>query len=135
MINQNDKQMLAKHKDAFETIYNSVDDLESVPAKAIKQLLETTLEIVPETITLYQCYPNPFNPSTEIRFSLPEATSVSLKVFDINGRHITTLVNSTELGSGYHNITFNGEAYSSGMYIYVLETENTINAQKMMLIK
>jgi len=135
MINPNDKQMLAKHKEAFETIYNSVDGLESAPAKAIRQLLETTLEIIPKTITLYQCVPNPYNPSTQIKFSLPEAMNVSLKVYDINGRLMTTLINNTELGAGYHNVTFNGKSYSSGMYIYILEAENVIEAKKMMLIK
>ncbi|MDZ7796526.1 MAG: T9SS type A sorting domain-containing protein [Candidatus Marinimicrobia bacterium] len=135
MINTNDKLMLARHKNAFETIYNSVEGLESTPANAIKQLLETALEIIPKSITLHQCYPNPFNPSTEIRFSLPEAMDVSLKVYDINGRQITTLINGTQLETGYHNITFNGEAYPSGMYIYVLGTKNSIKAQKMMLIK
>ncbi|MDZ7821590.1 MAG: PQQ-binding-like beta-propeller repeat protein [Candidatus Marinimicrobia bacterium] len=135
MINPNDKQMLVKHKEAFETIYNSVDGIDSEPAKAIRQLLETTLEIIPKTITLLPCYPNPFNPSTEIRFSLPEEMSVTLKVYDINGRFIKTLINSSELDMGYHTVTFNGDLYPSGTYIYVLQTTESVNAQKMMLIK
>ena len=135
MINPNDKQMLAKHKEAFETIYNSIDGIESAPAEAIRQLLETALEIIPKTITLYQCYPNPFNPNTEIKFSLPEKMNVSLKVFDINGRLIKTLVNGSYLETGYHSLTFHGDAYPSGMYIYILETSQSIQAQKMLLLK
>ena len=135
MINPDDKQLLTKHMDAFETIYHSVDGLESASAKAIRQLLETTLEIIPKTITLYPCYPNPFNPGTEIGFNLPASMPVSLKVYNMKGHYMTILINNAELEAGYHKITFNGESYPSGMYIYVLETENSINAQKMMLIK
>jgi hypothetical protein len=71
----------------------------------------------PQDFSISQNYPNPFNPSTKISYTLPMASAVVLKVFDINGREITTLVNS-ELESGNHSISFEASHLSSGVYFY-----------------
>jgi hypothetical protein len=135
MIDPDNHQILTQHKEAFETIYHAVEGLESQPAMAIKQLLETSLGIVPKTAVLYPCYPNPFNPSTSIKFSLPDVMEVSIKIYDINGKLVANLIDNVSFVPGYHNVDFNAINYSSGIYIYVLETENSLHTNKMILIK
>jgi len=84
-----------------------------------------TANTVPVQFELSQNYPNPFNPGTEIPFALPERAQVTLQIFDLNGRLVTTLVNGT-LDAGYHRVTWNGKDQggnnvSSGIYIYQLK--------------
>ncbi|NOY06990.1 MAG: T9SS type A sorting domain-containing protein [Chlorobi bacterium] len=68
---------------------------------------------------LNQNYPNPFNPSTNIAFTLPEASQVSLKVIDVLGREVATLVNG-RMSAGSHTVTWNADGYQSGVYMYRL---------------
>ncbi len=84
--------------------------------------------------SLSQNFPNPFNPSTKISFSIPEREFVSLKVFDILGEEVATLVNK-ELDAGKYEVDFDGKSLSSGIYIYQLRTKGFINSRKMLLIK
>jgi hypothetical protein len=74
---------------------------------------------IPKDYSLAQNFPNPFNPSTTIKFGLPEKSQVSLKIFDVLGREVTTLVNQ-ELSAGYYSYQWNGVKLSSGIYIYRL---------------
>ena len=83
---------------------------------------------------LKQNYPNPFNPATTIQFSIPEKSHVSLKIFDITGKEINSLINM-ELGEGSYSIDFNGDELASGIYFYVLQTADFFNVKRMMLIK
>ncbi len=85
---------------------------------------------------LSQNYPNPFNPSTTIRFSLPEsfAGNVSLKIFDLTGKEVATLINSN-MSSGVHSVAFDGTKLSSGIYFYTIKAGNYSDVKKMMLIK
>lgn len=89
---------------------------------------------VPTVYNLFNNYPNPFNPSTMIRFSLPSRNFVSLKVYDLSGRLINTLVNFT-MEAGTYNIKFDGANLASGIYFYRLETPSYTNVKKMILIK
>jgi len=88
----------------------------------------------PFGFTLNQNYPNPFNPSTQITFNLAQAGNVSLKVFDVLGREVATLVNS-ELASGAHTVTFDASDLASGLYVYRLDAGNMTATRKMMLMK
>jgi hypothetical protein len=94
---------------------------------------ESTSEL-PQSFYLYQNYPNPFNPSTSIRFSVPQRTHVQLKVFDVIGCEIVTLVND-ELEAGNYDITFSAGGISSGVYIYQLKAGTYLESKKMMLIR
>ena len=76
-------------------------------------------EKIPSVYTLSQNYPNPFNPSTVISFGIPEASHVSLQIFDIVGREVSTLVND-DLGAGVYRSTFVADRISSGVYFYRL---------------
>ena len=83
---------------------------------------------------LSQNYPNPFNPSTVISYQLPVNGEVTLKVYDILGREVITLVNE-EKPAGSYEVEFKGSKYASGVYFYQLKTGNYVNTKKMILIK
>ena len=93
---------------------------------------ETSL--LPEAFRLLQNYPNPFNPSTSIKYELPEYSKVVLKVYDLLGREIKTLVNE-EQSPGYYNLIFNGAGISSGTYFYRLQSEKFVDIKTMLLLK
>ena len=89
--------------------------------------------ILPKQFALYQNYPNPFNPSTTISYDLPTNDFVTLKIYDVLGNEITTLINE-EQQAGYHKINFNA-SFSSGMYFYTLNSASQTLTNKMILIK
>jgi len=84
--------------------------------------------------SLSQNYPNPFNPSTTISYEIPKTTNVSIKVYNILGKEIATLVNEKQ-ETGIYKVEFNGSNLSSGIYYYKLETEGFSQVKKMTLIK
>ncbi len=90
--------------------------------------------VTPVEFALQQNYPNPFNPSTTITYSVPEKSEVSLIVYDAIGRTVTTLVSEVK-ESGTHNITFNANNLSSGVYFYKLASGKFVSTKKMLLIK
>ena len=94
---------------------------------------------IPSKFELSQNYPNPFNPATKIDFSLPSESKVTIKIYDINGKELLTLVNE-QRSAGYHTVNFNGSSFSSGTYFYQItatgidgKTNNV--AKKMILTK
>lgn len=89
---------------------------------------------VPEAYKLEQNYPNPFNPTTTISFSIPKNGLVSLKVYDVLGKEVATLVN-TQLNSGQYNVNLNAANLSSGIYFYTLKAGDFVETKKMMLVK
>ncbi len=89
---------------------------------------------LPKEFSLRQNYPNPFNPSTNIEFALPEQAVVSLKVYNLLGREISTLV-SGKLNAGIHKIEFNASGLSTGLYFYRIQAGSFMQTKKMMLIK
>jgi len=90
--------------------------------------------ITPSEFKLNQNYPNPFNPSTSIKFSLPNNGYVELKIYDILGREITSLVNEN-MYAGEHIVRFNAFEMPSGVYIYKLSYNGTYLTKKMLLLK
>jgi len=118
---------------------NTKDTVEfQITGKGINQTKSFVLKYsAPKQYALYQNYPNPFNPTTTIRYSIPEtqhAASVQLKVYDILGREITTLVNK-EQKAGNYEVKFDGSRYASGIYIYRLTADNFVSIKKMMMVK
>ncbi len=89
---------------------------------------------IPSTYSLSQNYPNPFNPSTNVQFSIPNVQFVSLKVFDMLGKEVATLVNE-KLKAGTYEVDWNASQYPSGVYFYKLETENFSDVKKLVLVK
>ena len=90
--------------------------------------------IIPNSISLYQNYPNPFNPSTTIKWQQPEAGIVTLKIYDVLGREVATLINE-ELTAGNHETVFDASQLSSGIYFYQLKAGSFVQTKKMILIK
>ncbi len=88
----------------------------------------------PNAFSLYQNYPNPFNPATTIKYQIPEINFITLKVFDVLGKEITTLV-SEEKPAGSYKIHFNAEGLTSGVYFYQLRAGNFIETKKMLILK
>jgi hypothetical protein len=89
---------------------------------------------LPKEYRLFDNYPNPFNPSTTIKFSIPEKGFVKLAVYDVMGREISTPVNS-EMNAGTHEVNFNANGLASGMYFYKLTVNSFTDTKKMILIK
>jgi len=109
------------------------------PPTGIKNISSAT----PTAYILYQNYPNPFNPSTIIRFQIPgsgngklktENSPVFLKVYNITGKEIATLVNEN-LQPGTYEVSFNGMHFASGIYFYKLQVNDFTSVRKMMLVK
>lgn len=91
-------------------------------------------EELPEIYELKENYPNPFNPTTQISYGIPEASHVTLEIYDITGRLISSLVNEDQQ-AGYHEVNFNADALSSGVYIYRLKAGEFVKTRQMTLIK
>ncbi|MHB1688959.1 MAG: ice-binding family protein [Ignavibacteriaceae bacterium] len=95
-------------------------------------------DLAPQKFTLFQNYPNPFNPSTRIQYSLEKAAQVSLKVYNVLGLEVATLVNSRQ-EAGSYTVTFNTNkrtlGLSSGVYFYRLEAGSFVSTKKLVLMK
>jgi parallel beta-helix repeat protein len=89
---------------------------------------------IPSRFQLYDAYPNPFNPTTNIRFDIASAENVWLSVFDILGREVSTIVNE-KLSAGNYNIQFNASALSSGIYFYTLRAGGYNLSKRFVLVK
>jgi parallel beta-helix repeat protein len=95
---------------------------------------ENAKELLPTEYTLYQNYPNPFNPTTTIKYDLPDASDVSLIIYDILGRKVKELL-STKQPAGKYEVQFDASNLASGIYIYQLIAEKFISSKKMILLK
>ncbi len=89
---------------------------------------------VPSEFKLFNNYPNPFNPITKIKFDVKELRLVTLKVYDVTGKLVTTLVNQ-KLQTGEYNVDFDGRDLSSGIYIYRIVAGDFVQSEKMILVK
>jgi hypothetical protein len=96
--------------------------------------LKVTGESVPIKFALEQNYPNPFNPRTNIEFRIPNFEFVSLKVYDLLGKEVATLVNE-EMDAGSYEIEFNPKGLSSGIYFYKLQAGSFVATKKMILLR
>ena len=120
----------------------------SIPVEDIRKLTfsgitsvedEKTSETVIKTFTLLQNYPNPFNPSTTIEYEIPNAGDVEIKIYNINGELVKTLL-AQQQSAGRYTINWDGkngygQTVSSGMYIYRVAFGSSVLAKKMLLIK
>jgi photosystem II stability/assembly factor-like uncharacterized protein len=95
---------------------------------------EVGVEIVPTKFKVFQNYPNPFNPTTKIKYQLPEESQVVIKIYDILGAEVTTLLNDKK-GAGTYEVELSGENLPSGTYIYRIVAGNFVQTKKMLLLK
>ena len=89
---------------------------------------------LPHNFYLEQNYPNPFNPSTTIKYSIPKQSNVKIKVFDILGREVITLLNDNKIAGNY-SLTFDGSDLSTGIYFYQIRTGNFTQTKKMIILR
>ena len=91
-------------------------------------------EFIVSGFNLHQNYPNPFNPSTVINYQIPENGLVTLRIYDILGREVRTLVNEQQT-TGWYEVNFNASDLATGVYIYKLQVNYFVSSKKMMMIK
>jgi hypothetical protein len=96
--------------------------------------VDENLTSVPASYQLLQNYPNPFNPETNIRYSVPKGTKVTLKVYDVLGNEVATLVNEFK-NAGEYNMRWQPSNVSSGVYFYELRTDEFVKTNKMILLR
>jgi len=89
---------------------------------------------LPDTFELHANYPNPFNPRTTLRFDLPEKQYVRITIYNVLGQKIRTFLNKS-MQAGRHHVRFDASDLTSGIYIYVIQTENEAATGKMLLLK
>ncbi len=123
---------------SYDQTYNysyGLTDVNMLPKISGSQIsiLANSLEI-PASFSIDQNYPNPFNPTTTIKYAIPEASFVTLKIFNIAGQEVATLVNS-QLSAGYHSVNFDAKGLASGTYIYRIQAGNYVKSYKMSLMK
>jgi len=111
----------------------------TVSPSGVTGVEDDAIEILPTSYALEQNYPNPFNPTTNIQFVIPEASNVELKVYDIMGREVASLLNE-EMSAGSHQVVWNGnnnfgQRAASGIYFYTIKTSNFVQTKKMVLMK
>lgn len=133
-IDQSVTRLLSSNKwDTHTYVTNDPTSLFSPGAEPVVLGIERE-ESIPQSYQLSQNFPNPFNPETIISFSIPQSEIVSLKIYDILGKEIATLVNE-ELPSGNYRFNWNASYLASGVYFYKLMTPSFTNVKKMMLLK
>src|SRR5690606_26248764 len=122
--------------ETFTIIVSVTDQIATVLDTAMVTVI-TDIRVepgIPESYALSQNFPNPFNPTTNIKFNLPSESLVTLKVYNLLGEEVASLVNEV-LPAGYYNYDFDASALSSGIYIYRIQAEDFISTKKMTLIK
>jgi photosystem II stability/assembly factor-like uncharacterized protein len=111
------------------------DNLYYITNGLLKAIEVSVNPSIPDKFSLQQNYPNPFNPSTTINFSLPVNSKVSIEVYNTLGQVVKKLINDSELNAGNHQVEFNADGLSTGIYFYKLKTESYSETKKMMLLK
>ena len=96
--------------------------------------IEENTNNVPNDFFLEQNYPNPFNPSTKIKFDLPEESEVKIRVYDMLGREVSTLLEGVK-AAGRYTVDFDGTQLSSGVYVYIMNANNRVFTRKMILLR
>jgi len=110
-------------------------DIEEVLVGVVTgELFNVTIIDVPTEFTLSQAYPNPFNPTTTINFAIPADTQVSIAVYNLQGREVVSLA-SGSYDAGYHQVIWNADTHSSGVYFVKMIAGGYVNTQKLMLVK
>lgn len=122
----------------FSVAHDAVGNSEPMKTEADASTTITVsnddLADLPERFELFQNYPNPFNPSTTINFALPEQSDVIIRIYDVMGRRVATLLDENR-PAGYHNIVWNAGSVASGIYFYRIQASEFTSVKKLTLVK
>ncbi|MBN2416682.1 T9SS type A sorting domain-containing protein [bacterium] len=126
--------------EAGQTYSYRLSDVDINGTVTVKDVISITLAHPPEQTVLKPAFPNPFNPSTKIQYELANDTPVLLKVADITGRHVQTIVNGVHQSAGSYSVHWNGRTDSgidaaSGVYFLLLQAGDVRQSQKVMLVR
>jgi hypothetical protein len=117
----------------FET--NDAFELESITALGINgETIKVNFISLPTEFVLTPAYPNPFNPVTTLNFALPEETDISIIIYNLQGRQVSTLTDGV-MDAGYHSVIWNAKHHSSGLYFVQMRAGDYLKTQKLMLVK
>ncbi len=120
----------AQAQPLIDFAYDIIDAINAMLPKVAGE----TITQVPSEYSLFQNYPNPFNPATSIRYTVPTAGLVQLKVYDILGREVANLVDGNR-EAGYYEVNFDGSNLASGLYLYRISAVNFVSTKKMLMVK
>ena len=135
VLDPNDETLFINHQVAFQEIYNSLSGRSEV-LDEIREMLRSVLGIqIPKVFSLYQNFPNPFNPTTTIQFHLPTDESVSLTVYNILGKTVIEPIKNMAYQSGTYSILLDGSQLGSGLYYYALKAGMYHDVRKMIVMK
>ena len=135
----------AGDRPTFKVYYPSTGELVDMDASEVSSwsnnslafvdnLSATTESLVPTDIVLENAYPNPFNPSTRIAFSVPSGMQVDLSIYDTNGRLVEQLVNDFR-AAGAYSVDWNARSNASGVYFIRFNADGNMHTQKILLVK
>lgn len=127
VVNYGNTIMLMGGFDENKKVVSSVEIL--IDPNDVEEVVE-----IPTEFSLSQNFPNPFNPTTNIKFGLPNEANVTLRIFNILGEEVATLVNKV-MPAGFHTVSFDASGLTSGLYIYRIEAGSFVQVKKMMLMK
>lgn len=133
-VNNDDELSLTMTGNLSDGTVFEGSDCVSIAGVKLGKDLDGNLSNVPEEYALFENYPNPFNPSTTIKYSIPNTEFVSIKVYDVIGNELTTLVNK-EQPAGNYEVRFDASSLSSGIYLYKITSGSFIQTKKMLLLK
>ena len=117
-----------------DTIHYRLKQIDNNGSFSYSKEIEVTADLTPNNYSLSQNYPNPFNPSTTINYSIANAGKVVLKIYDLLGKEVNTLVDENK-PSGSYSVIFNARNMPSGIYVYELRTDGFVSRSKMILLK
>ena len=120
----NVQDFIVASKDGFE-----------VKTKIEKELFEQELVSLPNHPNIHNLYPNPFNPTLTVSYSLPTETSLSVVVYNMLGEQVSVLINNVYAKEGFHSVNWNASEFPSGMYFIKIETPSNIDTKKALLLK
>ena len=118
-------------------LFDFTGDIELLSAIGLgwnSEEIQAGITLIPTEYALHPAYPNPFNPVTTISYGLPSDTKITLNVYDVEGRRITTLTEGIRT-AGTHTVEWNAEGYPSGVYFVKLDADKFTQTQKLMLVK
>jgi len=117
----------------------TLEGLDEITVPSAERFILERNPVIPRTFSLHQNYPNPFNPITTLRYGLPEQAQVILTIYDLMGREVTQLVNTTQ-EAGFRSVQWDatdsfGKPVSAGVYLYQIQAGEFVQTRKMVLLK